>query len=133
MNAAASQLDALVGRVLDQHPEIRLAILFGSLAQGRGEAASDLDIAVAADRTLDLAARIALSGELAEAVGRPIDLVDLHEAGPVLCAEIFRNGHRLRGSEGDAVAWLGRSVIDREDFLPALRGMLAERRQAWIG
>jgi uncharacterized protein len=132
MSAAAGELDAL-GRALDHHPQIRLAILFGSLAKGRGEAESDLDIAVAADRGLDLAARLALSGELAETLGRPVDLVDLHEAGPVLCGEIFREGRRVRGSEADEAQWLGRSVIDREDFLPALRGLLADRRRAWIG
>ncbi len=129
----SSDIDAAVRDVLDQHGGIRLALLFGSMAAGEGGPNSDVDLAVAGERSLTGAERLQLSERLGELLGRPIDLVDLRAAGPVVSSEIFRHGRRLLGSEADLTGWISRSLVDREDFLPALQDLLQERRRAWIG
>lgn len=74
----------LIGSVLLRHPHVKLAVLFGSLAAGAGRPDSDLDLAVADDRPLSADARMALIADLAEHVGRPVDLIDLTRTGEPL-------------------------------------------------
>lgn len=125
-------LDQTLLRVLSRHPRLRLAILFGSMASGRGGANSDVDIAVLADAPLDASAKVALIEDISLVTGRPVDIVDLARVGEPLLGQILR-GRRLLGSNADYAALLSRRVADREDFLPYVDRMLAERRRAWIG
>ena len=111
--------------VLAGHPEIRLAILFGSLVKGCARPDSDLDLAVDAGRLLDAEESLRLIQELAAASGRPVDLIDLHRAGPVLLRQILLYGRRLAGSSAEQARWMVRYVNDAEDFLPGLRDLLA--------
>jgi predicted nucleotidyltransferase len=118
---------------LATHPEIRVAIVFGSLASGHARRDSDVDVAVQAATPLDTAARMRLIEDIAAATGRPVDLVDLHTTGEPLLGQIVKHGHRLRGSDDDYAALLRRHVFDTEDFMPYVERMLKEKRQAWIG
>ncbi len=71
-------------------PEVRLIVLFGSMALGRPRADSDVDIGVVCDRAADLdALYIALAPRLQ--TGR-LDLVDLKYAGPLLAFHVARSG-----------------------------------------
>jgi predicted nucleotidyltransferase len=122
-----------IREVLDRHPGLRLAILFGSVATGRATRDSDLDLAVAADHPLDAEEKLNLIADLAEATGRPIDLIDLHRVGEPLLGQIFKYGKRLLGSDEHYARLLTRHLIDEADFMPYYRRVLAERRQAWTG
>ena len=119
-----------IEQVLDRHPEIRLAYVFGSVATGGARADSDLDLAVQADAPLSAETRVTLTEELAEATGRAVDLVDLSTAGEPLLGEILR-GVRLCGNNSRHAGLLRRHILDTEDFLPYVRRMLAERRRTW--
>jgi len=66
-----------IARQLACHSTVKLGILFGSLAAGRATSDSDLDLGVAADQPLDIELKTVLIGELAQLLGRPVDLVDL--------------------------------------------------------
>lgn len=118
---------------INTQPEIRLAILFGSLAAGRERVESDLDLAVDAGRLLTADEKMTLIGELAVKTGRPVDLVDLHAIGEPLLGQILRHGERLLGSETCYADLIRRHLFDQADFLPYRRRILAERRRAWIG
>lgn len=126
------QIDAIAD-VLDRHPEIDVAIVFGSLASGRQRPDSDLDLAVRGPQALDAATRLALIAELAGATGRPIDLVDLRRVGEPLLGQVLRHGRRLRGSDEAYAELLNRHLLDAADFMPYVERMLAERRARWIG
>ncbi len=124
---------AAIRAVLARHREIELAILFGSVAKEQDRPDSDIDLAVAAALPLSAEQRLGLIGDLAEATGRQIDLVDLHTAGEPLLGQVIEYGRRIAGSDTAHAPWITRHLLDAADFLPYRRRMLAERRKAWIG
>ena len=123
----------LIRAILERHGNIRLAILFGSLASGRATPQSDVDVAVLADNPIDAGFRMALMDELAVAAGRPVDLIDLHTAGEPLLGQILKRGVRLFGDDADYAELIKRHVFEEADFMPYRRRILAERRRAWTG
>lgn len=110
---------------------LRLAMMFGSVARGEARANSDVDVAVLADHTLSADERIRLVDSIAQATGRAVDLVDLTTAGPPLLGEILRDGIRLLGSPAELAALATRAALDAADFLPLVQRMLNQRRLAW--
>ena len=127
------ELNDRIRQVLNQHGGIRLAILFGSLADGRATAQSDLDLAVLTDIPLSAETKMTLIAELSQAIGRPVDLIDLRIAGEPLLGQVLKRGVRLFGNDTDYAELLKRHLFDEADFMPYRRRILAERRQAWIG
>jgi predicted nucleotidyltransferase len=131
---APASVDDSILAVLANHPEIRIAILFGSLARGSARSDSDLDLAVAAAAPLSASQRTSLVAALAQHVGRPVDLVDLRKAAGVVLREALTRGRRLRMSDASLLAGLLRRLwLDEADFHPYRRRILEVRRKAWIG
>lgn len=130
MTNAPSPVDTAITEVLHRFPQVQLAILFGSCANGNTTAASDLDLAVLADKPLDAELSIHLIGELAEQLGRPVDLVDLDTAGEPLLGEVLK-GRRLLGSDTIYGRLITRHLLDAADFLPYRERILSERRRQW--
>lgn len=128
-----SHVSATLKAALRVQSGIRLAILFGSLAQEREKPDSDLDLAVDAGHPLTVSEKTALIESLALHTGRPVDLVDLRIAGEPLLGQILRHGVLIQGSKSDHAALITRHLIDQADFLPYRNRILAERRQRWIG
>jgi len=122
-----------IRELLGRFPKVRLAIVFGSLAREAGKASSDLDLAVLAEAPLDADERAGMLAALGEAVGRPVDLVDLATVGEPLLGEILRDGKRILERDPEAYAELiRRHLFDAADFLPYRRRILEERRRAWL-
>jgi predicted nucleotidyltransferase len=103
-----------VGRALRTEPNVRLAVLYGSVARGDAEPASDLDLLV--DLREDTArAASALARRLGQAIGRDIDIARLDrvsERSPLLLVQVLDEG---------------RVIVDRDQRWPSL---LAHRRRA---
>lgn len=120
-------------RLLVDHPEVELAILYGSVAQGTETPVSDLDLAVLGAHPLSAEASMDLIGDLASLTGRPVDLVDLRTTHGTLLREILRTGIRIVETD-DALfpSLLSRYLIDEADFGPIRDRILAERRHTWI-
>lgn len=119
--------------ILQTQPGIRQAWVFGSVAAGKARADSDLDIAVEADHPLSADEKRRLIATLAAATGRPVDLIDIRTVGEPLLGQILKHGQRLFGSNADHAALIRRHVFDSEDFVPYIKRLLRERRQAWTG
>jgi len=130
---ATSDSDASLRAVLEGFPGLLLAIVFGSVAQGRATPGSDLDIAVAARRALSAEQKMALISALAAHTGRPVDLIDLHAAGQPLLGQIVRHGRRVLGSVAAHGQLISRHLTEQADFMPLQQRILKERRLAWIG
>jgi len=125
-------VETMIQAALAPHPEVRLAILFGSLATGRGHHDSDVDLSIDAGQPLELEAKMSLMVQLAECTGRPIDLIDLQTVGEPLLGQILKHGKRLLGEDGLYAELIKRHVFDEADFMPYHRRILKERRSAWI-
>ena len=128
MNTLAGHLES----ALQHHPYIAQVIVFGSLATGRAGPDSDLDIAVQAAQPLTPEQKVALIDDLALAIGRPVDVVDLRPVGEPLLGQILKHGKRIHGSNSDFAALLSKHLIDSADFLPYVERMLEEKRRAWM-
>ena len=128
-----SSIDDDIRAVLTRHPGIRLAILFGSMVTGRARRDSDVDLALAAERPLKMDEKMVLTADLAEATGRPIDLIDLHAVGAPLLGQIIKRGRRVLGTDERYAELIKRHLFEEADFMPYYRRMLGERRAAWIG
>jgi len=125
--------ETMIQATLAQHPEIRLAILFGSLGSGDGHYDSDIDLAIDAGQPLEVKVKMSLMAEIAESTGRPVDLIDLQIVGEPLLGQILKHGKRLKGQDGIYAELIKRHLFDEADFMPYYRGILRERRNAWIG
>jgi predicted nucleotidyltransferase len=99
-------------RALRTEPNVRLAVLFGSLAKGEGSQASDVDLLVSL-REESAGALAGLSGRLSERLRRDVQLVRLQEAerSPTLMLDVLDEG---------------RVLVDRDRQWP--RMVAAERR-----
>ena len=104
---------------LDSVPSVKLAVLFGSTVRGTSGRTSDVDIGVvgvSADRLSQVEA------DLSRAVGRPVDLVALETAPPLLRFEIARDGavvlERIPHVWSDFRA---RAMVDWWDWAPLAR------------
>ena len=119
--------------VLLRQPDIEFACVFGSFAQGRQTPASDIDVAVAAQAPIDLDRRLALNDEVASATGRPVDLVDLHRAGPLLLTQALTKGKRVVKRDSRVLArLLVKMWYLNADLMPLVRMIQDTRRKRFL-
>ncbi|GKS64089.1 hypothetical protein YTPLAS72_13930 [Nitrospira sp.] len=129
-----ADLDGKIESVMSRYPSVALAILFGAMAKNRTRNDSDLDIAVATTTPLTAETHIAIIEDLALAVGRTVDLIDLDRTHNPLLREILTKGRRVLCHDRTRYAELIlRMVYEEADVMPYYRRILSERRQAWIG
>ena len=93
---------------LRTEPNVRLAVLFGSMAKGDDHEDSDIDVLVVLDNP-SIGRLMALAERLSRRLGRDVQLVRLADAedSPVLMVDVIEQG---------------RVLIDREGGWPGLRG-----------
>lgn len=105
-SALPDDLAPSVRSVLENHPEVRLALVFGSRARGTAQAEADLDLAVETVRGRELD-RLALMAELRSATGLDVDVVDVTPSRPVgypLLNALNRDGKVIYEAERHAEA-----------------------------
>lgn len=123
-----------VRELLERSPEVRLAYVFGSVAEGTETSSSDLDLGVLfasdvrADELDDLHSRLDRNA------GRSVDLVDLRSAPPLLAHEIISRGKLLvcRDDEErvDLVTWILSRYLDTAHLRRIQSEYLRERAEA---
>ena len=130
---ADARILSSVRDVLLRQPDIEFACVFGSFAQGRQTPASDIDVAVAAQAPIDPDRRLALNDEVASAAGRPVDLVDLHRAGPLLLTQALTKGKRLVKRDSRVLArLLVKMWYLNADLMPLVRMIQDTRRKRFL-
>jgi predicted nucleotidyltransferase len=117
--------------VVDAHPDVRLAYVFGSAARGDLRADSDLDVAVrfAVRPTLERLA--ALTDDLQRAAGRSADVVDLDAAQPLLLREVVKEGRLLFAASDEERISFETGALARYADTAYLRRVQAEYLHAW--
>lgn len=129
----SSPVFATLQKVLERHPRVRLAMLFGSLESGMALPDSDLDLAVDSGTPMTADEKVALIDDVASAIGRPVDLIDLQTAGEPLLGQVISHGRRILGNDTHFAELIRKHVFDEADFMRYKTRILSERRQAWIG
>jgi uncharacterized protein len=114
---------------LRKQPNVRLAVLYGSVARGEGGHDSDLDLLVELRRDDHLGHAEAVAA-LEDAVGRRVQLVSLDQAeeAPLLLADVIADGRVLVDRDQ---RW--QRLRHREPSIVAASRLDDERRQrlAW--
>ena len=113
-------------------PELELALLFGSHAQGKAQADSDMDIAVQMAQPLSADQKINMIETLACEFGCPVDIIDLRTAGVTLQAEIVATGVLIQGSRYQLGDFWYKNIVDLEDFGRYQQRILKDRLERWI-
>lgn len=130
--ASARDIESQLCDILQDFPQVSLAILFGSVATENAAAESDFDVAVDTGKPLSAKEKIGMINRLAVQFGRPVDLIDLRKVSEPLLGQILRHGRRLKWCEREYAELLSRHLFDQADFMPYRTRILKERRQAWI-
>ena len=91
-------VEAALARYLATQPDVIVAYLFGSRATGRARAESDVDVAVLLNEQDSVARferRLRLGNEVEDVVSRPVDLIVLNDAPPILQHQVLCYGQLL--------------------------------------
>lgn len=126
MDTTDADLLRQAAKVVVDVPEVRLIVLFGSVARGKARADSDLDLGILGGGFWE---QLELGSRLATRVRREPHVVDLAHAGELLRFEIARDGVCLF-EEGDA--WLrfrAEAMVAYWDFEPILKLCAAGARR----
>ena len=136
--AEVGQVEARVAAVMERHPEVAVAYVFGSRARGEARDDSDLDVGVVTygERIeTDLIGRLAT--ELATETGiDAVDVVDLEAQGPIFAHRVLLEGSRAYvGSEERRIDFESDTMVRAFDFRPtheiATRGKVTALRR-WL-
>lgn len=118
------ELRSRLTRALERRPEVLEAYLFGSEAQDRAQAHSDVDVAVYVAEVPDAAFgyEAELAADLMSALGQNrVDVVLLNRAPPLLYHRVLRDGARLFSRNARATtAREGRALSRYCDYVPQL-------------
>lgn len=127
-------VSSAIETILRSHEGIAAAWLFGSVARDDAQPTSDLDVAALGPKPLSADEKESLIEQLAQATGRPVDLVDLQTTRGPIVGQVLQNGKRLFCDDTTLYAeFMKRWWLDQADWMPYRRRILKERRKQWIG
>lgn len=75
--------------------------IFGSIVKGKIHPKSDIDIAFLSDQKVSNYDLFIMAGDLAEILGRDVDLVDLNESTTVFQAQVVESGKWIYCSDNN--------------------------------
>ena len=94
MALAQASIDRIAS-LLDERFGLDALWLFGSEAQGRARADSDVDLAALLRRRPEGLEWLYAKADIAVFLGRDVDLVDLHRASPIVAMQVLKTGRLL--------------------------------------
>lgn len=105
-------------------PDLLAIYVFGSRSEGTAGPASDLDLAVLVAGYADPLALWALSGDLADLAGCPVDLLDLRAASTVMQHQIITTGQRCWAKDAQAALYEAAILSQKTALDTARAGLL---------
>ena len=128
-----TEIIKVIETALSGYPEIHTIILFGSAIKDRLRADSDIDIAVAAERSLSVEQFRKLAASLNGSLSHPVDLIDLKAvSGPIL-KEALCTGEVIRKSSVIQFAQLIKKMLyNQSDMMPNSLIMLSRHCERFI-
>jgi uncharacterized protein len=120
-------------KFFEDQSDVNLAILFGSLANGRATPRSDADIAIQSAVPLNLDRRVKLRAQLFAILKRKIDLLDISTLHGVILHQVLQ-GQVIKSNHPHLLAkQYTRYLIEDADFGPLRRMILKKRREDYFG
>lgn len=119
-------LDKVLARLQDRLPELLAVYAFGSQATGEAGAKSDLDLAVLSAGPVESLVLWPLSGELADIVAIPVDLLDLRAASTVMQYRILTTGQRIWSRDSRAALFESFILSEKTALDTARAALLAD-------
>lgn len=119
-------VERVLTHLLATLPDLMAVYVFGSQATGEAHADSDLDLAVLAAGPVDPLLLWQLSGELADIVAVPVDLLDLRTASTVMQYQVITTGHRLWNKDSQAGIFESYILSEKTALDAARAGLLAD-------
>ena len=107
-------------------PDLLAIYAFGSRIQGTAGPDSDLDLAVLVAGYADPLALWALSGDLADLAGCPVDLLDLRAASTVMQHQIITIGQRCWAQDAQAALYEAAILSEKTALDTARAGLLSD-------
>lgn len=101
MSISAETTQHITDHLTSALPSIKLVYVFGSQAERTAAASSDWDIALLPVEPIDSKQRWDLAQDLANTIGRDVDLVDLSQASTVLQMQVVSKGQLLFGTRSE--------------------------------
>ena len=118
---------------LNHFKDVKLCMLFGSVAAGKASPNSDLDIAVAAEQPLSEHTFLELLEALSDTTKREIDLIDLMAvSGPVLKKALTTGRIILNLDKNLYAKLISRMLFNEADMMPYYHRTLLERRRRFL-
>ena len=110
-----------VREYLKKKDYILFAYLFGSCARENSGKFSDIDIAVYTSDYLHYDDYLDMIKELGDLTGKPVDIVPLNEAPPLLCYQVIQEGKLLLTKDRESVTrFIIKTIFMYEDMRPYL-------------
>ena len=127
-------IEAGIREILGRRGNARFALLFGSLLIRGPYQAGDVDVAVAFARPVSLLELAGLAGEIEDALGRDVDVIDLNAANTLLRWEVLRTGRVVVAADPEALAdFRAHLPLEYFDLEPHLERQGAGLRRAVLG
>jgi uncharacterized protein len=124
------ELLSRLGNALHGRTDIGFAVLFGSALTRSPDLARDVDVACSFSRPLSLLELGGLEGELEQALGQTVDLVDLDSASTLFRWEVLRTGQLILARDRDAwVTFQVRVQFEWDDLRPYFEREVAGLRR----
>lgn len=91
------RLAQVVAEYFKAYPAVQAVYVYGSVASKTTGAESDVDLGIICpfDQPIDAWTRLQMAEDLAEQLGRPVDLVNLADASPILGMQVLRKGRLI--------------------------------------
>jgi predicted nucleotidyltransferase len=132
-NKSMEKLREMLKEVLARHQDIKLCIVFGSIATAKSSLNSDLDIAVAGEQPLSPDKFLELIDAFSAAANHQIDLVDLMTASGEIFKQALSTGVIVQNLDKNLYARLiSRMLFNQTDMMPYYRRTLQERRRRFL-
>lgn len=126
-------LTARLKSYLSNLPDLDLAFLLGSIANGKARIDSDLDIAVSFGRPISAEQMTSMIEDLALLSGRAVDLIDLEVARGLILQEVLTHGIPLIQPHPPTLErLLKHQVYDQADFAAPLKQARSHRINNFI-
>jgi predicted nucleotidyltransferase len=105
------------GDFLEERFGVDVLWLFGSEARGTARPGSDVDLAVLFHRRPTSPELLSAASELTDLLDRPVEVVDLDRASPILAMQVLRYGRLLVDRKpARRFAFFGRTLSMYEDL-----------------